>query len=333
MGIQDIKKKINENAHLTPDDGLRLADFMVSGEGAGLLSLAKDIQRQCHDPVIELCAITNAKSGVCPHDCSFCAQSSHHKSLIKKYLLRGAKDLLEAAKAAEGAGAHRFSIVTSGAKVSRQELLMICEAIQLIKGKTDLLPCASLGKITLDEALLLKEAGLVRYHHNLETNRAFYPKVCTTQTYEDRLSTIHIAREAGLEVCVGGILGLGESVQDRVKFALEIKHLNPDSIPLNFLDPRPGTPLEAQPLLTPDEVIMTIGLFRIIIPDVPIRLAGGRAKVLGDQQAAAVKAGVNGLMIGDYLTTKGAEIQADHKMIASLNLRPSLIKQGVRACN
>lgn len=333
MVLKDITKKIEENAPLTPDDGLRLADFMVSGKGASLLSLARDIQRQCHDPVIELCAITNAKSGVCPHDCSFCAQSSHHKSLIKKYLLRGAKDLLEAAKAAEGAGAHRFSIVTSGAKLSKGELLVVCEAIRLIKQETTLLPCASLGKITLDEALLLKEAGLVRYHHNLETNRDFYPKVCTTQTYEDRLSTIHIAREAGLEVCVGGILGLGESVQDRVNFALEIKHLNPDSIPLNFLDPRPGTPLEAQPLLTPDEVIMTIALFRIIIPDVPIRLAGGRAKVLGDQQAAAVKAGVNGLMIGDYLTTKGAEIQADHEMIASLNLRPSIIKQDVRACN
>lgn len=333
MVLKDITKKIEENIPLTPDDGLRLADFMVSGKGASLLALAQEIQRRYHDRVIELCAITNAKSGACPHNCSFCAQSSHNKSLIKKYPLRGAKDLLEAAKAAEGAGAHRFSIVTSGAKVSRQELLMICEAIQLIKGKTDLLPCASLGKITLDEALLLKEAGLVRYHHNLETNRDFYPKVCTTQTYEDRLSTIHIAREAGLEVCVGGILGLGESVQDRVNFALEIKHLNPDSIPLNFLDPRPGTPLEAQPLLTPDEVIMTIALFRIIIPDVPIRLAGGRAKVLGDQQAAAVKAGVNGLMIGDYLTTKGAEIQADHEMIASLNLRPSIIKQGVRACN
>jgi len=333
MALKDIKKKIEENTPLTPEDGLQLAYFMVGGKGAGLLSLARDIQSELHGPVIELCAIVNAKSGACPHNCSFCAQSSHHRSPIKAYPLRQPKGLLEAAQAAQKSGAHRFSIVTSGAKVSRQELLMICEAIELIKGKTDLLPCASLGKITLDEALLLKEAGLVRYHHNLETNRDFYPRVCTTQTYEDRLSTIHIAREAGLEICVGGILGLGESVQDRVKFALEIKHLNPDSIPLNFLDPRPGTPLETQPLLTPDEVIMTIALFRIIIPDIPIRLAGGRAKVLGDKQAAAIKAGINGLMIGDYLTTKGTEIQADHEMIASLNLKPSIIKQGVRACN
>jgi len=333
MALKDIKKKIEENTPLTPEDGLQLAYFMVGGKGAGLLSLARDIQSELHGPVIELCAIVNAKSGACPHNCSFCAQSSHHRSPIKAYPLRQPKGLLEAAQAAQKSGAHRFSIVTSGAKVSRQELLMICEAIELIKGKTDLLPCASLGKITLDEALLLKEAGLVRYHHNLETNRDFYPRVCTTQTYEDRLSTIHIAREAGLEICVGGILGLGESVQDRVKFALEIKHLNPDSIPLNFLDPRPGTPLETQPLLTPDEAILAIALFRIIIPDVPIRLAGGRAKVLGDKQAAAIKAGVNGLMIGDYLTTKGAEIQADHEMIASLNLKPTIIKQGVRACN
>jgi biotin synthase len=333
MALKDIKKRIEENTPLTPDDGLQLAYFMVSGKGASLLSLARDIQRQFHGPAIELCAIVNAKSGACPHNCSFCAQSSHHRSPIKAYTLRQPRDLLEAAQAAQKAGVHRFSMVTSGAKVSKGELLVVCEAIRLIREETTLLPCASLGKLTLDEALLLKEAGLVRYHHNLEMNRDFYPKVCTTQTYEDRLATIHIAKEAGLEICVGGILGLGESVQDRIKFALEIKHLNPDSIPLNFLDPRPGTPLETQPLLTPDEVIMTIALFRIIIPDVPIRLAGGRAKVLGNKQAAAIKAGVNGLMIGDYLTTKGAGIQADHEMIASLNLKPSIIKQGVRACN
>ncbi|MDI6791069.1 MAG: biotin synthase BioB [Thermodesulfobacteriota bacterium] len=333
MGLKDIKKKIEENIPLTPDDGLQLADFMVSGKGASLLARAEEVQRQFHGPIIEFCAITNAKSGACPHNCSFCAQSSHHRSLIKAYPLRQPKGLLEAAQAAQKSGTHRFSIVTSGARLSKEELLKVCEAIRLIKQETALLPCASLGKLGLDEALLLKEAGLVRYHHNLETNRDFYPKVCTTQTYEDRLSTIHIAREAGLEICVGGILGLGESLQDRVNFALEIKHLNPDSIPLNFLDPRPGTPLEVQPLLTPDEVIMTVALFRIIIPDVPIRLAGGRAKVLGDQQAAAIKAGISGLIIGDYLTTKGSEIQADHEMIASLNLKPSIIKQGVRACN
>ncbi|MEW6328418.1 MAG: biotin synthase BioB [Thermodesulfobacteriota bacterium] len=325
MKLRDITKKIEENIPLTPDDGLRLADLAVSGEGASLLPLAQEIQGRYHGRVIELCAITNAKSGACSHDCSFCAQSGHHRSPIKAYPLREPQSLLEAAKAAERAGAHRFSIVTSGAKVSKGELLKICEAIRMIREETTLLSCASLGKLTLNEALLLKEAGLVRYHHNLETNRDFYPRVCTTQTYEDRLSTIHTGKEAGLEVCVGGILGLGESLQDRVTFALEIKDLGPDSIPLNFLDPRPGTPLEAQPLLTPDEVIMTIALFRIIIPDVPIRLAGGRAKVLGDQQAAAIKAGINGLMIGDYLTTKGAEIQADHGMIASLNLEPSTI--------
>ncbi|MDD5452080.1 MAG: biotin synthase BioB [Desulfovibrionales bacterium] len=333
MILKDIKKKIEENIPLTPDDGLRLANFVAGGKGAGLLSMAQEIQRRYHGPVIELCAIVNAKSGACPHDCSFCAQSSHHRSPIKAYPLRQPKGLLEAAQAAQKSGAHRFSIVTSGARLSKEELLKVCEAISLIKQETTLLPCVSLGKLTIDEALLLKKAGLVRYHHNLETNRDFYPRICTTQTYEDRLATIHIARESGLEICVGGILGLGESVQDRVKFALEIKHLNPDSIPLNFLDPRPGTPLEAQPLLTPDEVIMTIALFRIIIPDIPVRLAGGRAKVLGDKQAAAIKAGINGLMIGDYLTTKGAEIQADHEMIASLNLKPSIIKQGVRACN
>ncbi len=333
MELKDIKKKIEENIPITPDDGLQLVDFMGSSKGASLLALAKEIQRRYHGRVIELCAITNAKSGVCQHNCSFCAQSSHHKSPVEAYPLRQPGNLLKAAQAAERAGAHRFSIVTSGAKLSKGELLEVCEAIRLIREKTDLLPCASLGKVTTDEALLLKEAGLVRYHHNLETSRDFYPKVCTTQTYDERLSTVLVARGVGLDICVGGILGLGESTSDRVNLALEIRNLEPDSVPLNLLDPRPGTPLEARPLLKPDEAILAIALFRIVMPHTALRLAGGRTKVIGDQQAAAIEIGINGLMIGDYLTTKGAEIQADHEMITSLNLKPSLIKQGVRACN
>jgi biotin synthase len=333
MGLKDIKKRIEENTPLTPADGLQLADFMVSGEGASLLSLAKEVQKQFHGPIIELCAIANAKSGACPHNCSFCAQSSHHRSPIKAYPLRQPRGLLEAAQAANKSGAHRFSIVTSGARLSKEELLKVCEAIRLIKQETTLLPCASLGKLTLNDALLLREAGLVRYHHNLETNRDFYPRVCTTQTYEDRLSTVLIAREVGLEICVGGILGLGESTSDRVKLALEIRNLEPDSVPLNFLDPRPGTPLEARPLLTLDEAILAIALFRIVMPHTALRLAGGRTKVLGDQQAAAIETGINGLMIGDYLTTKGAGVESDREMIRSLNLTPAIIGKVVSVCD
>lgn len=330
MGLEEIRKKIEKGWRLTSDDGQQLASLMASGKGAALFALAREIQGQFHGPVIELCAIVNAKSGGCRHDCSFCAQSGHNKSPVRSYPLRPAKDILDAARGAERAGAHRFSIVTSGVSLSEKEIRVICEAIHLIRQETDLLPCASLGQLAPEIAVLLKEAGLVRYHHNLEASRNFYPRICTTQSYEERLSTIRVAKEAGLEICVGGILGLGESVQDRVDLALEIKNLQSDSVPLNFLDPRPGTPLETRPLLTAVEAAQAIAIFRILMPEATLRLAGGRVRVLGDEQAAAIKLGVNGLMIGDYLTTRGAETGADRGLIASLNLRPSIIDKGKR---
>ncbi|MDI6776924.1 MAG: biotin synthase BioB [Syntrophales bacterium] len=321
MEAKDLLRNLDA---LAADDGSQLLALATSGREAGLLVLAEEIQRQFHDPIIEFCAIVNAKSGNCPHNCSFCAQSGISKSPIAVYPFCQPEDLLEAARAAEASGAHRFSLVTSGASLAKRELLIACETIRLIKDETNLLPCASLGKITRDDAHLLKEAGLVRYHHNLEASRDFYPRICTTQTYNERLTTIMTAKEAGLEICVGGILGLRESIHDRIKFALEIKNLSPDSVPINLLDPRPGTPLAAQPLLTPDEAVLTIALFRIIMPHTNLRLAGGRVRVLGNRQAAAIKTGVNGLMIGDYLVTKGAEVDADRELIASLNLTLSL---------
>ena len=312
---------------LAADNGSQLLELFGGGRKASLFALAREIQRQFHGQIIEICAIVNAKSGNCSHNCAFCAQSSISKSPITIYPFRQPEDLLETARAAMASGAHRFSIVTSGARLSKRELLMACETIRLIKDETNLLPCASLGKITVDDARLLEEAGLVRYHHNLEASRDFYPRICTTQTYSERLSTILTAREAGLEICVGGILGLGESIHDQIALALEIKNLGPDSVPINFLDPRPGTPLAAQPLLTPDEAILSIALFRIIMPHTNLRLCGGRVRVLGNRQAAAIETGLNGLMIGDYLVTKGAEVDADQELIASLNLTPSLIKK------
>jgi len=311
--------------HLATDNGSRLLELVDGGGKASLLTLAAEIQEQFHDPIIELCAIVNTKSGNCSHNCAFCAQSSISKSPIPVYPFRQPKDLLETARAAMARGAHRFSLVTSGARLSKRELLMACDTIRLIKDKTNLLPCASLGKITIDDALLLKEAGLVRYHHNLEASRDFYPRICTTQTFSERLSTILTAREAGLEICVGGILGLGESIQDQITLALEIKNLQPDSVPINFLDPRPETPFAGQPLLTPEEAILAIALFRTIMPNINLRLCGGRVKVLGNRQAAAIKTGINGLMIGDYLVTKGAEVDADQELISSLNLTQALI--------
>ncbi|MDO8785734.1 MAG: biotin synthase BioB [Syntrophales bacterium] len=330
METKDLSGNI---AALSADGGSQLLDLVNSGRESALLALAVEIQRQFHDPTVEFCAIVNAKSGNCSHNCSFCAQSGISKSLVAVYPFGQPDALLEAARAAEAGGAHRFSIVTSGARLSKKDMLMACEAIRLIKEETNLLPCASVGKITVDDAQMLKEAGLVRYHHNLESNRDFYPRICTTQTYQERLATIMVAKEAGLEICVGGIFGMGESIHDRIKFALEIKNLNPDSVPINLLDPRPGTPLEAQALLTTDEAVLAIALFRIIMPYTNLRLAGGRGRVLAERQAEAIKTGLNGLMIGDYLVTKGAEVDADHALIASLGLTPSVAKKNAGVYN
>ena len=330
MEAKDLLQNLDA---LTADDGSQLLESVTGNREAALLALAGEVQKQFHGPVIEFCAIVNAKSGNCPHNCSFCAQSSISKSPIAVYPFCRPEDLLAAARAAEAGGAHRFSIVTSGARLTKKELLMACETIRLIKDETSLLPCASLGKITIDDAHLLKEAGLIRYHHNLEANRDFYPRICTTQTYNERLTTIMTAKEEGLEICVGGILGVGESIHDRIKLALEIKNLRPDSVPINFLDPRPGTPLAAQSLLTPNEAVLTIALFRIIMPYTNLRMAGGRVKVLGERQAEAIKTGLNGLMIGDYLVTKGAAVDADRELIASLNLTPSVAGKGASVYN
>ncbi len=323
--------KMTETGMPGLDEGLAFLDVIARGGAQDLFAMAAEVQGRFHAGTIELCAITNAKSGACPNDCSFCAQSAHHKTPIEEYPFRDPSELLAEAVRAEAAGAHRFSIVTSGAELSSEDLVSACTAIRLIWRETSLLPCASLGRIGRQEALALKEAGLVRYHHNLETSRRFYAEVCTTQTYDDRIATVRVVRASGLEVCVGGILGLGEPMREVLDLILEIGNLAPESVPLNFLDPRPGTPLAAQPLLTPEAAMTDIALFRLMLPHTILRLAGGRGKTLGEAQAAAIKMGINGLMIGNYLTTKGSGVEADSKMLADLGLSPAIIREAEHA--
>lgn len=327
MDLDVLKRRIRNNDRLGFEDGSAILQA-AAGRGIDeICGFAEEIQSTFHRRTIEFCAIINAKSGSCPNDCFFCAQSIQSRAPITEYPLRSPKDLLAAAAKAERAGAHRFSIVTSGAKLSGKEFSSACETIRLIRETTSLLPCASLGSISAEEALQLRKAGLVRYHHNLETSPRFYPLICTTQDYEERIATVTAAKEAGLELCVGGILGLGEEEEDWLHFIGELSSLRPDSIPLNFLDPRPGTRLESQPLLGPEKALLAVALFRILLPRAIIRLAGGRQKTLGHLEARAVKAGVNAVMIGDYLTTKGSDIDADKRMIKDLNLLPGVISE------
>ena len=269
---------------------------------------------------IKLCAIVNAKSGRCPEDCAFCAQSAHHKTQIEAYPLMEPQQILRKAQEAEAMGARRFSIVTSGKALTEKELEKVIQALRLIKEKTGLALCASVGMIAQQTALQLREVGLSRYHHNLETAPSFFPHICTTHRYEEDLDTLHNAKEVGLEVCSGGIFGLGESPKQRLELAYTLREMEVDSAALNFLNPIPGTPLEGTQSLTPLEILKSVALFRFILPDKDIRICGGREFGLRDLHPWIFWAGANGIMIGNYLTTKGRDYKADLQMIQDLKL-------------
>jgi biotin synthase len=281
---------------------------------------ASRIREQCHGRGIRLCAIVNAKSGRCPEDCAFCAQSAHHQTQIEAYPLMGPDEILLKAREAKAMGARRFAIVTSGKALSAKELDDAVQAIRLIKEEAGLIPCASLGMLTKEAALRLKEAGLNRFHHNLETACSFFPSICTTHAYEEDLDTLRRAKEAGLQVCSGGIFGLGESPEQRLELAYTLKEMEVDSVALNFLDPIAGTPLESSPALAPLEHLRFVALFRFILPDKDIRICGGREYGLRDLHPLVFWAGASGIMIGNYLTTMGRDHQADLQMIQDLGM-------------
>jgi biotin synthase len=269
---------------------------------------------------VKLCAIVNAKSGRCPEDCAFCAQSVHHQTRIEAYPLMDPRQILHRAQEAEAMGAGRFSIVTSGKALNAAELETVLEAITLVKKESGLDLCASLGMLTRERAHRLKEAGLSRYHHNLETAPSFFPRICSTHRYEEDLDTLTAAHRAGLEVCSGGIFGIGESPGQRLELAYTLKEMAVESVALNFLHPIPGTPLEKAQPLAPLEILKSVALFRFVLPDKDIRICGGREFGLKDLHPFIFWAGANGIMIGNYLTTKGRDLQADLQMIADLGM-------------
>lgn len=280
-----------------------------------LISIANRVRQEFVGETIDLCSIMNAKSGLCSQDCKFCAQASRHPTGINTYPLKKKKEMLEQAKRAKDIGAERFDIVTSGEKLSKNELKIIADAIIEITNKVGIKMCASLGKMDEEGLSLLKEAGLTRYHHNIETSPNYFPKIVTTHTFQERVDTIKAAKIAGLEVCSGGIIGMGEALSDRIEMALILKELDVDSVPINILVPIKGTPLEKQNVLSPAEAIRTIAIFRIILKDKIIKIAAGRESILGDFQALAFMAGANGMLIGGYLTIKGREVSEDWKLI------------------
>jgi biotin synthase len=236
--------------------------------------------------------------------------------------LIGDEQILDGAERSAGEGATFFCIVTSGRRASREDLKKIARILRKMRAAGRVSPCASLGTLGLAELSGLKEAGLVRYHHNIETSRSFYASVCTTHSFDERLRTVRNAKTAGLEVCCGGILGMGESPEQRVEMALTLREVKVDSIPLNFLHPIPGTPLEEVQPLPCEEILKTVALFRLINPASEIRACAGREIQLGEEQGRLLDAGVDGLLTGDYLTTPGRSPQKDREMIRAHGLQP-----------
>jgi len=283
-----------------------------------LAAIANSVRSEFSAEKIDLCSIINARSGKCSEDCKFCTQSAHNKTEPPVYPMKTADEIVRAAKRAQDAGAHRFCIVTSGAGLSDKDFKIALEAIAKIKKETALFRCASLGKLTKERAQLLKEAGLNRYHHNLETARSFFAEICTTHSYDEKIQTIKYLQEAGIEVCSGGILNLGESPTQRIELAFELKELDPVSVPINFLNPRPNTPLANRKKISANEAAKYLAIFRLILPKAYIRLAGGRAETFAGNMELPFKAGVNALLIGDLLTTKGPQACKDINLLKSM---------------
>src|SRR5215213_6999421 len=269
-----------------------------------------------------MCSLVNAKSGGCAEDCGFCAQSRFAEADTPLHAMMDPDQILEHARAAEAAGAHRFCMVTQGQGLSKRDFEKVLEGARLVAQHTNLKRCASIGHISAERARKLGEAGIQRVHHNVETSRSYYPEVTQTVQYEGRIRTIEAVKEAGLETCVGGILNLGETNEQRVEMAFELAEIDPTSVSINLLNPRPGTKFGDRDFMDPWEAVKWVAIFRLILPDALFRLCGGRTENLGagELQQLAVKAGLNGVMMGNFLTTLGSEPEEDRAMFEELGL-------------
>jgi biotin synthase len=316
--IRHLEEKILNGYSLSKEDAFSISE--ISGlEIFNLFASANKIRDHFRGNEVDLCSIINAKSGACSEDCSFCAQSFRSKAKIEIYPLLSKEIVVQRATEAKKSGAKRFSIVTGGRKVSEKNLEKIAGMISEIRA-LGLFTCASLGLLIEDELKILKAAGLERYHHNLETSDEFFPQLCSTHSYADKIKTIEAAQSIGLSICSGGVFGLGETWQDRINMAFLLKGIDVDSIPINFLIPIEGTILGCRKFLHPFEALKIVSLYRYILPEKAIRICGGRLQILGEFNSMVFLAGADGLMIGNYLTTLGRRHEDDLKLIETYGL-------------
>ncbi len=319
--FRTLSDRVLEGHRITEEEGLAI----LGARGADLsfaLAGAHRLKEARFGDVVELCSIINAKSGRCAENCSFCAQSAHYKTAAPVYPLKPLEEIVAGARQAEAEGSHCYGIITAGTRIRPgEEMDRILEAIRQIRATTSIDPSASLGILDAATARALAEAGCVTYHHNLETARSHFPNICTTHDYEDDVHTVRLAKASGMKVCCGGIFGLGERLEQRVELAMTLRELDVDSIPLNFLNPIAGTPLENENSLTPMDCLRTIALFRYVLPDKRISVCGGREKNLREFQSWIFMAGASGTMVGNYLTTVGRDRETDMQMFRDAEVK------------
>ena len=312
----DIAKKIIAGERLKPSDDL---NFLLTTPLEKLQAGAALIQKKFFGNHIDLCTIINGKSGRCSEDCKYCAQSARHKTGIDEYNFLPTEEILKVALANEKAGVNRFSIVTSGRALDGKNFERAIDTYKVLRAELKIDLCASHGILSAEQLQRLKAAGVNRYHHNLETSRRFFPQICTTHTYDERIKTIKFAQEIGLEVCSGGIIGMGETWQDRIDLAFELAAFEIKSIPINILTAIKGTALENLPRLGAEEILRTIAIFRYINPTANVRFAAGR-KFLPDKGASAFLHGASAAITGNMLTTPNNNIQTDLELLSKLGL-------------
>jgi biotin synthase len=305
---------------ITREEALALGELEEHVAIEALVERAWHARQERFGDSTDMCSLVNAKSGGCAEDCGFCAQSRFAEAETPLHAMMEPDQMLEHARAAEAAGAHRFCMVTQGQGLSKRDFEKVLDGARLVAEHTNLKRCASIGHMSPTRAKALREAGIQRVHHNVETAESYYDEVSTTVRYAARLRTIDAVREAGLETCVGGILNLGESREQRVEMAFELAKIDPTSVPINLLNPRPGTKFGDRDYMDPWEAVKWIAIFRLILPAALFRLCGGRVENLGDLQPLAVRAGLNGVMMGNFLTTLGSTPDEDREMFTGLGL-------------
>ena len=313
MTVNELKEKVLNNKDITKDEAL----FLIGADLEEVASAADEIRKNYNGNSFDMCAIMSVKSGRCSENCKFCAQSSCSNADIPEYKVRDKDYVVADAKKRNTFGITHYCQVSSGRKVNSEELDQICENIRGIVSETNLIPCVSLGLLSQEDLKKLKDAGVKRVHNNIETSPNYFGKLCTTHTTDEKIKVMKMVHEAGLELCSGGIFGVGESWEDRIDMAIALREVCPESVPINMLKPIKGTPMESYPYLSEDELRRIIAIFKFILPKSEIRFAAGR-DIIEDAGISFFRSGSNATISGDMLTVKGVSLEKDLENIREL---------------